>query len=140
MSSDRHDLLAKILETKYDLEICEEHAKARLLANLNTLLDQSIGQRNLSRYELLEALKERMATYRKERRRRERPWGTVLVHDLVLPYYLNVEQKEKRPAEKTQPLFPTSQTSPNLQQPNPQSDGTLTVRRRCHVCGTNGIG
>jgi hypothetical protein len=77
MSLNRHDLLSKILETKYELEICEEHNKARLLANLNTYLDQAIAGRNISRYELTEALRDRMATYRSQRRKQERPWGSV---------------------------------------------------------------
>jgi len=55
----------------------EPHSKARLLANLNTLLDQAIGDRSLSRYELLEALKDRMAAYRAARWRQERPWKSV---------------------------------------------------------------
>ena len=74
---NRHDLLSKILQAKYELEICEEHGKARALANLNSLLDEAIGDRNISRYELLEAIKERMADYRKERRKLERPWAVV---------------------------------------------------------------
>jgi hypothetical protein len=57
MPSDRPELLSKILEAKYEFEICEERNKARLLANLNSLLDQAIGTRNISRYELLEALR-----------------------------------------------------------------------------------
>ncbi len=77
MSSETPDLLSRILQAKYELEICEEPLKARLLANLNTLLDQAIGTRNLSRYDLLEALRDRMAEYRKVRRRQERPWGSV---------------------------------------------------------------
>jgi len=72
-----HELLSKILEAKYELEICEERYKARLLANLNTLLDQAIGDSNLSRHELIEALRDRMAAYRSQRRRQERPWGHV---------------------------------------------------------------
>lgn len=74
MSSDRHELLTKILTAKYELEICEERNKARLLANLNTLLDQAIGTRNISRYELLEALRDRMGEYRTARRKQEQPW------------------------------------------------------------------
>jgi hypothetical protein len=58
MSLDRHELLEKILAAKYELEISEEHSTARLLANLNSLLDQAIENRKLSRYELLEALKD----------------------------------------------------------------------------------
>lgn len=77
MSSDRHELLSKILAAKYKLEICEERQKARLLANLNSLLDQAIGNTNLSRYELIEALSGRMADYRSQRRKQERPWGSV---------------------------------------------------------------
>ncbi|MGD0412257.1 MAG: hypothetical protein ABSC18_11195 [Verrucomicrobiota bacterium] len=77
MSSDRHELLSKILEAKYELEICEESHKARLLANLNSLLDKAIGSRNLSRYELIEALRGRMAAYRSQRHKQERPWGSV---------------------------------------------------------------
>jgi hypothetical protein len=77
MSLDRHELLTKILQAKYELEICEERDKARRLANLNTLLDQAIGQRNLSRYELLEALRDRMADYRAQRRRQEMPWTGI---------------------------------------------------------------
>jgi hypothetical protein len=74
MSSDRHELLAKVLQAKYELEVCDERSKARLLANLNTLLDEAIGDRNLSRYELLEALRDRMAEYRIARRKQEQPW------------------------------------------------------------------
>lgn len=74
MSSDRHELLLKILQAKYELEVCEERSKARLLANLNTLLDAAIGTRNISRYELLEALRDRMAEYRKSRYKQENPW------------------------------------------------------------------
>ncbi len=77
MSLDRHELLEEILAAKYELEISEEQGKARLLANLNTLLDQAIENRRLSRYELLEALKDRMAAYRSQRRKQERPWGSV---------------------------------------------------------------
>jgi hypothetical protein len=77
MSSDRHELLEKILAAKYELEISEEHGKARLLANLNALLDQAIGNRNLSRYELLEAIKDRMASYRTQRWKQDRPWRSV---------------------------------------------------------------
>lgn len=77
MSSDRHDLLTKILNAKYELENCEESAKARHLANLNSLLDQAIGQRNISRHELLEALRDRMDDYRRCRKRQEMPWGSV---------------------------------------------------------------
>jgi hypothetical protein len=61
MSSDRHELLTKILGAKYALEVSEERSKAKLFANLNTLLDQAIGDRNLSRSELLEALRDRMS-------------------------------------------------------------------------------
>lgn len=77
MSSELNELLTKILEAKYELENCEESDKARLLANLNSLLDRAIGQRNLSRYELLEALRDRMAEHRTARKKREMPWGTV---------------------------------------------------------------
>lgn len=77
MSLERHDLLAKILEAKYELEVCEERSKARLFANLNSLLDQAIGSSNLSRSALLEALRDRMSEYRKARRRRENPWRSV---------------------------------------------------------------
>lgn len=77
MSLDRHELLSKILAAKYELEVCEERDKARLLACLNRLLDDAIGQRNLSRYDLLEALRDRMAEYRKQRRIQERPWSSV---------------------------------------------------------------
>jgi len=77
MSLDRHELLAKILHAKYELEICDERTKARLVANLNSLLDQAIGQRNLSRYELLEALRDRMVDYRTARRKQEQPWRSV---------------------------------------------------------------
>ncbi len=77
MSLERHELLAKILEAKYELEICEERSKARLFANLNSLLDQAIGTSNLSRSELLEALRDRMSDYRKARRKRENPWRSV---------------------------------------------------------------
>lgn len=77
MSLDRHELLSKILQAKYELEICEERDKARLLANLNTLLDQAIGQRNLSRYDLIEALRDRMSQFRKARRKQEMPWRSV---------------------------------------------------------------
>jgi len=77
MCLDRHDLLAKILAAKYELEVCEDRNKTRLLGNLNSLLDQAIGERNLSRSELLEALRDRMAEYRKARRRPECPWGSV---------------------------------------------------------------
>ena len=77
MSSEQNELLAKILEAKYELEICEESAKARLLANLNTLLDRAIGRRSLSRYELLEALRDRMVDYRLARKKREMPWRSV---------------------------------------------------------------
>jgi len=77
MSSEKHDLLSKILNAKYELEVCEEKNKARLLANLNALLDQAIGKRNTSRYELIEALRDRMAEYRIARRKQEQPWGTV---------------------------------------------------------------
>jgi hypothetical protein len=77
MSLDRHELLSKILETKYELEICEERQKARLLANLNSLLDQAIGGTNISRYELIEALRHRMAAYRSQRRKQERAWPSV---------------------------------------------------------------
>jgi hypothetical protein len=59
------------------LEICEERHKARLLANLNSYLDQAIGTRNISRYELIEALRGRMADYRSQRRKQEMPWGSV---------------------------------------------------------------
>ena len=77
MSLDRHELLSRILAAKYELEICEERHKARLLANLNSLLDQAIGSTNLSRYELTEALRNRMADYRSQRRKQERPWGSI---------------------------------------------------------------
>ena len=77
MSLDRHDLLSRILQSKYELEICEERDKARLLASLNTLLDQAIGERNLSHSELLEALRDRMKEHRRARRKQETPWGTV---------------------------------------------------------------
>ena len=77
MSLDRHELLLKILQAKYDLEICGERDKARMLANLNTLLDQAIGARNISRYELLEALRDRMAEYRNSRRKQDDPWRSV---------------------------------------------------------------
>jgi hypothetical protein len=77
MSSERNDLLSKILQSKYELEICEERDKARLLANLNSFLDEAIGTRNLSRYELLEALKHRMADYRAIRKKQEMPWRSV---------------------------------------------------------------
>jgi hypothetical protein len=77
MSLDRHELLSKILAAKYELEICEERHKARLLANLNSLLDQAIGDTNLSRYELVEALHDRMREYRFQRRKQEKPWGSV---------------------------------------------------------------
>lgn len=77
MSSDRHELLEKILAAKYELEISEEQGKARLLANLNALLDQAIGTRNLSRYELLEAIRDRMASYRSQRWKQDRPWRSV---------------------------------------------------------------
>ena len=68
MSLDKHELLAKILQAKYELEVCGERDKARLLANLNTLLDQAIGTKNISRYELLEALRDRMADFRSAKR------------------------------------------------------------------------
>jgi len=77
MSSEKHDLLAKILNAKYELEVCDEKNKAKLLASLNTLLDQAIGNRNLSRYELLEALRDRMADHRAARKKQEQPWGSV---------------------------------------------------------------
>lgn len=77
MSSDRHELLAKILQAKYELEISDERNKARLLGNLNGLLDEAIGNRNISRYELLEALRDRLAEYRSTRRKQEKPWSTV---------------------------------------------------------------
>jgi hypothetical protein len=77
MSLDRHELLEKILAAKYELEISEEQSKARLLANLNTLLDQAIGNRNLSRYELHEALKDRMAAYRSARRTQDHRFRSV---------------------------------------------------------------
>jgi hypothetical protein len=77
MSSEKHDRLAKILETKYELEICGENDKARILANLQTLLDQAIGTRNVSRYELMEALRHKMADYRKERRKQDRRWPSI---------------------------------------------------------------
>ena len=77
MSLDRHELLSKILAAKYELEICEERHKAKLLANLNSLLDQAIGDTNLSRYELVEALHDRMSAYRSQRRKQERPWRSV---------------------------------------------------------------
>jgi hypothetical protein len=77
MSLDRHELLSKILQTKYELEICEERSKARLLANLHSLLDDAIGDRNISRYELLEALRDKMAEYRSQRRKQERPWASI---------------------------------------------------------------
>lgn len=77
MSLDRHELLEKILAAKYELEISEEQSKARLLANLNTLLDQAIENRNLSRYELLEALSSRMAAYRSARRTQDQRWRSV---------------------------------------------------------------
>ena len=74
---DRHELLTKKLQAKYELEICEERDKARHLANLNAWLDQAIGQRNLSRFELLEALRDRMAEYRAMRKKQEMPWGAI---------------------------------------------------------------
>ena len=77
MSLDRHELLSRILIAKYELEICGERDKARLLANLNTLLDEAIGTRNLSRYELLEALRPRIAEYRSARRKQESPWNSI---------------------------------------------------------------
>jgi hypothetical protein len=77
MSLDRPELLVRILQTKYELEIGDERDKARLLANLNALLDQAIGDRNLSRYELIEALRDRMAEYRIARRKQELPWSSV---------------------------------------------------------------
>ena len=77
MSSDRHELLSKIFEAKYELEICEESHKARLLANYNSLLDRAISGTNISRYELIEAMRNRMAAYRSQRRKQERPWGSV---------------------------------------------------------------
>jgi hypothetical protein len=77
MSLERNELLTKILVAKYELEVCEESDKARLLANLNTLLDQAIGQRNISHYELLEALRDRMIEYRAARKKQEMPWKSV---------------------------------------------------------------
>jgi hypothetical protein len=77
MSLAQNELLAKILEAKYELEVCEESCKARLLANLNACLDRAIGPQNISRYELLEALRDRMAEYRASRKKREMPWGSV---------------------------------------------------------------
>ena len=77
MSLDRPELLGKILAAKYELEISDEQSKARLLANLNTLLDQAIGNRNLSRWELLEALRDKMAAYRSERWKQEHRWRSV---------------------------------------------------------------
>jgi len=77
MSLDQHELLLKILEARYELEICEESDKARRLANFHTLLDRAIGSRNLSRHELWEAMRDRMKEYRAARRKQERPWGTV---------------------------------------------------------------
>jgi hypothetical protein len=77
MSSERHDLLQKILAAKYDLEICEERAKARMLANLNALLDKALIGTTHSRYELLEALGDKMADYRAARHRQENPWATL---------------------------------------------------------------
>lgn len=77
MSLDRHELLLKILQAKYDLEICEEREKARLLGNLNSLLDQAIGNKNLSRFELLEALRDRMADFRTAKRKQEMPWRSI---------------------------------------------------------------
>jgi len=77
MSLDRHELLSRILQAKYELEVCEERDKARMLANLNGLLDQAIGTRNISRYELLEALRDRMAGYRNAKRKQEDPWRSI---------------------------------------------------------------
>lgn len=77
MSLDGHELLGKILAAKYELEVSDEQSKARLLANLNALLDQAIGNRNISRYELLEALKDKMTAYRCERWKQEHRWRSV---------------------------------------------------------------
>ncbi len=77
MSLERKALLKQILEALYQLEICEDSSRAKHLANLNSLLDEAVKGTNVSRYELLEALKERMQEYRKSRRKQDMPWPHI---------------------------------------------------------------
>ena len=71
-SGDRAELLQRILEAKYDFEICDEPRKSEARNLFESLLDQLLEGSNVSRFELTEALKVRMAVYRSGRAAHQR--------------------------------------------------------------------